>query len=89
MKSIIFNWNKGSKDKMSERILFSNWKHISGFFKLFFFRVRVNHLRSMAIFLAVPKEINTFGNSTIGYLTGPVIALFIMGFLFYSLLKHK
>jgi hypothetical protein len=77
MKSIIFNWNKGSKDTISKRILYSNWNHISGFFKLNLFRIRVNHLRSMAIFLTVPKEINTFGNSTIGYLIGSFTALIL------------
>jgi K+-transporting ATPase KdpF subunit len=88
MKPTLFNRNKSSEAfRMSERALLTSWKLISGLMKLNYGRTKSNLLKSMALLVVVPEEINTSGNGPISYVIGSIIALIILGFLVYSLLK--
>jgi K+-transporting ATPase KdpF subunit len=48
-----------------------------------------NILNSLGVFITVPADINVAANNSISYLIGGIIALLIMGYLVYTLLKPE
>jgi K+-transporting ATPase KdpF subunit len=49
--------------------------------------MNTNILKSLTPLAVVPANINVNADSTISYFIGSMIALFIMGYLVYSLLR--
>jgi len=88
MKPTLFYQNKGPQVfRISERALLASWNLISGLMKINYGRMKSNLLKSMTILVVVPRETNTSANSPGSYVIGSLIALILMGYLVYSLLK--